>query len=169
MMEMSVPEYSVNRVIRDIKSKICVPVLKEIVIDVKENIAEAAQGFRGVSEISVADVLATTSNQTVSDVSKVLLTARIVPLLSKEEVFRINMIGHDTDLYVYVDDVPGLKKWVEMKYQGYGDKESILAGTSKLRIRNRTSDSAPLGAPERNFFQIGFDNTIKNKSKYGIT
>ena len=167
MIGLEVDNGSFAKILEAVSDKICVPILKDIVFDMKTNIAESAEEFRGVSEVSIADYIATVSNPTIAAINRNSMYARITPLLSKDEAFRLNKLGYDENRFVYVSEIPGLKKWVEVKYQG-NDKESILNGASALRIRGRNTSADALGSPARDFFKRGFDKTLQNINKYGI-
>jgi len=103
--------------------------------------------------------------------NKKVLRSTIKPLVP---TFMINKKGYTHDRYVYADDNPGLRNWIQANYTDMNSARKILAGTQKLRIRGKYNlggfqGKPPLGDPERDVFRTGFIDFIINKSMYGLS
>lgn len=160
-MIFEVDEKSLNNIQEVIKNKILIPKLNEISDGVRNDIADTASSFRGVSSPSIAQTAATSG---IPD--KKRLSVRIEPIEPKAEVFWINKYGYENNQMLFVDDKPGLREWVKAKYGGIY-KQQILDGWYPLRIRKK-GKATQLGSPLRDFFGIGFRKLLAERNKYGL-
>lgn len=161
MIEFRADKDSLKNLNDSVVKNILLPKLDEINLAIQKDIAKSAKAFKGVSNPSLSNVMATKAK-----VKRKQLRSQIRPVEDKALAFWINRKGYDQIQLVDVSNDTGLKNWVSAKYNG-GDKQAILDGRKKLRIRSREFKDA-LGSAERDFFGKAFENVVRSPGRFGL-
>jgi len=157
-----------KKIIAFVSKNILRPKLSEISYGMRSYIAERGKvgaAYKNYKEPSVGSISATTHI-----ISPKALKSRIKPVIPL--VFEVNKEGYSGPYKKYTKEDRDLYNWVLLNYKNMSGKNSILNDEIPLIVRAKDDYSGfnkpPLGAPERDYFGLGFKDFIINKNKYGL-
>ena len=166
--ELRIEQSEIDKLVTFVSKKILSPKLSEVSYGIRNYIAERGKvgaAYKAYKEPSVGSISATTHI-----ISPKALKSRIKPVIPL--VFEVNKEGYSGPYKKYTKGDQDLYNWVLLNYKNMSGKNSILNDEIPLIVRAKDDYSSfnkpPLGAPERDYFGLGFKDFIINKNKYGL-